>query len=149
MSLLLLFGGASGVVSFTPLTFGDTAVILMPDEVAVGQECSIYAQIVQDSGPQTLDEPAQLAIYGFDANGVRSAVKALGQMSQVGSADLWVGTWTPTEAGVYEVVIAMKHTSVHSIAMPLTVRSKFDPIGLALDDVLVSRMDGESPLGTA
>lgn len=147
--MLLMLGGASGTVSFTPLTFGDTAVILMPDEVAVGQPVNVYAQIVDSSGPVTLAEPAQWAVYGFDVNGVRSELVPVAQMTQVGSADLWVGTWTPSASGTYEVVVAMNDPPVYSIARALTVRPKFDPIGLAVDDVLVSRTGDDDVLGTA
>lgn len=148
MSLLLLWGGAS--VGSTPgLAFNDIPVILLPDEVAIGQEFSFYAQIIQDTGPQTLSEAAQYTIYGFDANGVRSAVVATTPMTEVGTSNLWKGTWTPSAAGVYQLVVAMNHTSVHALSMPITVRSKFDPIGLAVDDVMVSRMGNEDVLGTA
>jgi hypothetical protein len=47
------------------------------------------------------------------------------------------------------VQVAMNHASVHAIARSITVRPQFDPIGFALDEVLVSRTGDDDLLGTA
>lgn len=149
MSLLLLWGGASGTVSFTPIAFGNTLAILMPDEVATGAATTVYAEVIDSSGSVTPDEALQLSIYGFDSGGTRTVVQAVAQMSVV-SGNLYALTWTPTTSGTYEVVVAAKvGGTAYPAARALTVRPKFDPIGLAVDDVLVSRTGDDDVLGTA
>ncbi len=147
--MLLMLGGASGTVSFTPIAFGNTLAILMPDEVATGAATTIYAEVIDSSGSVTPDEALQLSIYGFDSGGTRTEVQAVEQMSVV-SGNLYALTWTPADSGTYEIVVA---ANVGGTAYPavraLTARPKFDPIGLAVDDVLVSRTGDDDVLGTA
>jgi len=153
MSLLLLFSGASGTVSVTPLSFGAYACILAPDEIAVGVPCTLYFQIVDSTGVLALDQAAQWKVWGFDSSGVRTAVTATAYMTQVGSADLWQATWTPAAKGTYEIQmfgeINPGTPTTYATSRSLTVRPKFDPIGFAVDEVLVSRTGDDEVLGTA
>ena len=150
MSLLLLFGGASGVVSVTPIAFGTTLAILMPDECPVGQAVNVYTEAFDDVGTKVLDEAAQIYVWGFTTAGVRTVEYALTAMTQVGASNLWTsGGWTPTVAGTYEVVVVAKTAgTAYPVTRAITVRPQFDPIGLAVDDVLVSRMGNDATLGT-
>lgn len=150
MSLLLLFGGApSGAVVVTPIAHGNVCALLIPDEVAAGVQFTVYMEVADSSGPVALDSAAQYVVYGYSAAGVRSEAQPLAYMTQVGSANLWAGTWTPTTPGVYEIkVIGLVAATAFFAVAPVTVRPKFDPIGLAIDDVFVSRMDDDELLGT-
>ena len=150
MSLLLLWGGASGAPpSFTPIAFGNTLAVLLPDEIAAGLSCTFYAEVIDSSGAVAPDAPLQVTINGFTSGGARTNVVATAEMTFV-SGQLYSYTWTPSVTGVYEVIVAAKvGGTAYPVARPLTVRTKFDPIGFAIDEVLVSRMDGESALGTA
>lgn len=147
MTLLVLFAGASGTTTFTPLPFGPEAAILVPDEVAAGVDFTILMEVRDETGVLAQDERPQLAIYAHDLTGAPFAMKANAQMLATGDPDVYKITHNITTRGVYSVVVRGKVAGqVYSATAPLTVRSKFDPIGLAIDDVLVSRMDGESPL---
>ena len=149
MSLLLLLGGASAG-SITPIDPGTVCAILLADEVAVGQETNIYMQVIDGSGPVALDGPPQASVWGYTSAGVRTPEQGLAYMSQVGSQDLWTITWTPSGAGTFQVVCTGEiGGTAYSCASPVTARPRFDPIGLAVDDVLVSRTGDDQVLGTA
>lgn len=149
MSLLLLFAGSStGVVTLTPIAHGAFASIVMPDEIPAGVETSIYMEVHDSTGPLAQDQAPQLTVYTFLSDGTRSPILATMEMTQVGSSNLWGGVWTPNNAGVYEVkVVGLVSATAYLATASATVRSKFDPIGLAIDDVLVSRMDADQVLG--
>lgn len=145
---LLLWGGASGVVSITPIAFGKVAALLMPDEIPIGGTWELAMEVFDNTGSSVLDSAPQYAVYGFTAAGVRTVVAPLAAMTQVGVSNLWRAV-PPTISykGTYEVyVVGLVATVAFVATRPLTVRPKFDPFALANDDVLVSRMDQESPL---
>jgi hypothetical protein len=146
MTLLLLLAGG-GTTVITPIGFGTAMSILMPDEVPVGQQVDVYAHAFDSSGLVAFDAASQLFVWGFSALGVRSPMQPPCTMTQIG--DLWTCAWTPTTAGTYEVAVAAVISGVdYVVTRALTVRPQFDPIGLAVDEVLVSRMGNDDVLGT-
>ena len=150
MSLLLLFAGGSGAASVTPIAFGKTLALLMPDESGIGQVVNIYAEAFDNTGTYALDEAAQIYINGFTTGGVRTSIVGPVVMSQVAASNLWTYAWTPAAQGTYEVVVVVKQATVaYPVVRALTIRPTFDPISFALDDVLVSRMGNDATLGTA
>lgn len=149
MSLLLLWGGAS-TSGVTALPYGPIASLLVADEVAVGQECTIDFQVVDENGQVALDEAAQMAIYGFTAFGARTVEQALTTMTKVSTSDLYEGTWTPSRAGTFEIAcVGVSSAVTYALSGAVTARPQFDPIALAVDDVFASRTDNGTVRGTA
>jgi hypothetical protein len=123
----------------------------MPDEVAVGTYWELSMEIFDDTGTYALDEPSQWYIYGFETDGTRTLLTdQSGQFFQVGSSDLWSTVPNPLfAAGIYEVVVVgLQGGTPFSAARAITARPKFAPFGLANDDVLVERTDGNETIFT-
>lgn len=141
MSLLLLLHGA-GTAAFTPITFGNIPVLVMPDEVPVGTDCTVGFEVTDSTGRKTLDGPAQWRVYATDESGARQTVIATALMSMFGSDDFWTGSFTPPKNGVYEVIAVGEVGGTAYVASgSLTARAKFDPIIIATEGELGTRMD--------
>lgn len=136
MSLLLLFGGGGGA---PPISTGNILAIVTPDEIGTGTTVRVWAEGIDNSGNVPLDASPQITIWSLNNSGVRTTDVSLVAMTGVGEAYYY--DWTPTSEGTYVIQVAgeIAAASVFS-AEPVSVRPKFDPIALAVDDVLVSRM---------
>lgn len=137
MSLLLLLGGAAaGTV--TPLTVDHELFLVVPDEIAAGVATRVWAEMSDNSGAATPTSDVQLRIFALDANGVRQSVVPLTNMIALGEAYYY--DWTPSSSGVHVITVAAHDGGKHLFKQgQTTVRARFDPVALALHDVLVTR----------
>jgi hypothetical protein len=137
MSLLLLFGGVGGG-TVTPLTTDNELFLLIPDEIGAGVPSRIWAEMSDNTAASTPTSDVQLRIFSLDASGNRSQAVPLRNMDPLGEAYYY--DWTPSQSGVYIVTAATHDGGKHLFTQThVTVRSRFDPIALALHDTLVSR----------
>lgn len=108
----------------------------IPDEVAIGQPFSLKVVFAAADGTRPALDAAPLARV-FDAT---DAVVA-GPTSMTAAGDGWTLTYTPTGQGPQALEVRALLSGVTQFyTHGFTVRPQFDPIALALSDVLVSRM---------
>lgn len=108
----------------------------IPDEVAIGQLFSLKVVFAAADGTRPALDAAPLARV-FDAT---DAVVA-GPTSMTAAGDGWTLTYTPTGQGPQALEVRALLSGVTQFyTHGFTVRPQFDPIALALSDVLVSRM---------
>lgn len=138
--LLLLFGGSTSGIPAPPVT-GKVLAVTLPDEVAAGVPATIYCEVVNSAGNFVLTASPQVSIWAVHS-GVRVVVQPAAVMTQVvGGGAVWSYTWSVPPKGTFEVAIAAEITpDVYFAVVPITVRPQFDPIALAVDGILVSRM---------
>lgn len=115
--------------------------VAAPDETATGAICTVYAQFIDDIGTtHAFDAAPRIRLWRVTAAGAVADVSA-GTMTQVGSTNTWSYDWTPTVSASYTAFVFGTFSSANSErSFNVSVRPKFDPVGLALDDVLVARM---------
>lgn len=138
MSLLLLISGTAGV-AVTPLAVDEEIFIILPDEVPAGTPTRVWAELSDSVGANAPTSDMQIRIFRLDDTGTRQNEVNTRWMTSLGEA--WYYDWTPSQVGTFSVTAAChdggKHLFKHAA---VSVRSKFDPIALALDGILVSRM---------
>ena len=140
IGLLLVLTGDSGGGGPTPVASGTVMAIVIPDETATGAACRIWAEAADNTGNIVLDANPQITIWSLDDNGSRTTNVATTTMTS-SAGEAFYYDWTPADSGEYIVQVAgeVSAASVFN-AVAVSVRSKFDPIALALHDVLAARM---------
>ena len=137
MSLLLLLGGA-GVTSVTPLATDGELLIFVPDEVASGTTIRLWAELSDNTAAYAPSSDIQIRIIHLDDSGNRVSEMTLRKMTSMGEA--YYTDWTPSHAGTFLITVAAhdggKHLFEHET---VSVRSRFDPVALALHDTVVAR----------
>jgi hypothetical protein len=138
MSLLLLFGGTADLL-ITPIATDNILSVLTPDEVATGVPIRIWCEWVSNTGADSLDSVPQIRVFGLADDGSRIGEVGLHYMTSAGEGYYY--DWTPSSVGHFLVTVAGLASGVAVFASAqVTARPKFDPVALALSDVLVSRM---------
>lgn len=137
MSLLLLLGGA-GQTSITPLATDGELFLFVPDEVASGSTIRLWAELSDNTGAYAPSSVPQIRIIRLDDSGTRHSEMTLRYMTGAGEA--YYTDWTPSQAGTFVVTVAAHDGGKHLFAhQPVSSRSRFDPVALALHDTLVAR----------
>lgn len=138
MSLLLLFAGtSSGTVS--PLAVDNEIFIIVPDECAAGTPVRVWAEMSDNTGANVPTTDLQMRIFYLNGSGVRTTEVPLSWMNSLGEA--WYYDWTPSQSGTFAITAACHDGGKHLFKQAnVSVRPKFDPVALALDGILVSRM---------
>ena len=137
MSLLLLFAGtSSGTV--TPLAVDNELFLIMPDEISAGVPTRVWAEMSDNVSASTPTTDVQMRIFSLSGSGVRNTAVPLTNMQPLGEAYYY--DWTPASSGVFVVTVATHDGGKHLFKQShITVRPRFDPVALALHDVLVTR----------
>ena len=137
MSLLVLFAGtSSGTV--TPLAVDNELFLIMPDEISAGVPTRVWAEMSDNVSASTPTADVQMRIFSLSGSGVRNTAVPLTNMQPLGEAYYY--DWTPASSGVFVVTVATHDGGKHLFKQShITVRPRFDPVALALHDVLVSR----------
>jgi hypothetical protein len=138
VSLLLLLGGA-GITTVTPLSTDGELLLFVPDEVASGATIRLWAELSDNVAAYAPTTDIQIRIIRLDSSGIRQSELPLQYMTAQGEG--YYTDWTPTQSGTFVITVAAhdggKHLFEHQT---ISARPKFDPVALALSDVLVSRM---------
>ena len=114
--------------------------IHVPDEVPIGAPLTINAECIVGGLAVPFDSLPSLRVYHLD-NGVQVTDLPLGPMTQYGVNPSYFRDWTPSGPGTFMVeVLGIQAAQSIEELQPVTVRPKFDPIAIALSDILVSRM---------
>ena len=137
MSLLVLFAGtSSGTV--TPLAVDNELFLIMPDEISAGVSTRVWAEMSDNVSASTPTTDVQMRIFSLSGSGVRNTAVPLTNMQPLGEAYYY--DWTPASSGVFVVTVATHDGGKHLFKQShITVRPRFDPVALALHDVLVTR----------
>lgn len=139
---VLPFGSLDQVVNFNSAYTADRALaITLPDEVPVGRAATITVEYLQSGTRLTLDAAPSIRIYSLSGAGAQSQELALTTMSQYSGQQAWSAAWTPSAEGTYLVEVRAEYlASGIQGAERVSARPQFDPIALAVGDLLVSRM---------
>lgn len=133
----LLLQDSSG--SVTPITAGPTIAIVIPDEVATGAAVRVWAEGCDNAGTVALDAASQITIWSLSTSGSRTTETVTTTMTASGEA--YYFDWTPSADGTYLIQVAGKISTVaYFVTSSVSARPKFDPIALAVHDVLAARM---------
>lgn len=127
---------------FAPVYTGNqTVAIHVPDEFPPNVQQQIKVEYLVFGAAVPFDPPGpQIQIYHLDAAGNQVIDVAFVLMTQFGANPSYFFNWTPTVKGVYMIdVIGFYLAQQVMLAIATTVRDKFDPIAIALEDAFVSR----------
>lgn len=134
-------GGATLVIVPAPPSGGQDVAIHAPDEIAPNLAQGVSVELLVGGTPVVWDAPGpSLRVYHLDGAGAQVTDLALTVMPQNGANPSYTLPWTPTTVGVYMFDIRGAYLGVNvQKTQPITVRSVFDPIALALQDIFVNR----------